>query len=110
MVSRLYPTNMRLAHDIFIENLKRIRTKKGLSQAKLAEEADLSAGLIGDIETGRTNPTLTTIEKIALALHVPVHQLFYDSTEELPDTDLTRQEKIKAKLYGLIDEYLEGGS
>lgn len=95
---------MRVAKEIFIENLKAVRIAKGLTQAKLSEIADLSPSIIGDIETGRRNPTLTTIEKIALALDTPVHQLFYDTHEDLPPSAFESKEELKLLLHQLIDE------
>lgn len=95
---------MRTIQVVFIENLKRIRTDRNLSQIRLAELADVSPGMVGDIETGRRNPTLTTIEKIALALGVPVHQLFFDTRACMPLTDMkSRDAKVKY-LHELIDE------
>jgi len=38
---------------IFGENLKKYRTFKGLSQAKLAEILDISPNFISEIETGK---------------------------------------------------------
>ena len=51
---------------------------KGYSQAELAERAGLSNGIIGELETGHSNPNLSTIEKIANVLGVHVYQLFFD--------------------------------
>ncbi len=95
---------MRVAKEIFIENLKAIRKSKGISQLMLAEMADLSSGLIGEIETGNRNPTLTTIEKIALALDVPVGQLFYDSQEDIPPSAFDSKENLTLLIHQLIDK------
>jgi transcriptional regulator with XRE-family HTH domain len=54
----------------FGENLKKIRTDKGLSIRALADIADLNFGNIGDIELGKVNPTLTTIVTLASALGI----------------------------------------
>jgi transcriptional regulator with XRE-family HTH domain len=54
----------------FGENLKKIRTDKGLSIRALADIAELNFGNIGDIELGKVNPTLTTIVALATALGV----------------------------------------
>ncbi len=56
-------------------NLKRIRTKKGISQGDIARELDVSRGYISTIENGKTNPTLSTIARIAKALGVTNDQL-----------------------------------
>lgn len=98
---------MRLASEIFIENLKAIRKQKGLTQVMLAELADLSPGMIGDIESGRRNPTLTTIEKISLALDVPVQQLFHDNQEEYASSALDSKEELRKLIHRLVDKGFE---
>ena len=98
---------MRMAREIFVENLKAIRKNKGLTQVMLAELADLSSGLIGDIESGRRNPTLTTIEKIALALNVPVQQLFYNPENSIPEGVYETRDELKKLLHILIDKAFE---
>ena len=99
---------MLTAKEIFIENLKAIRTARGLSQIKLSELADLSPSIIGDIEVGRRNPTLTTIEKIALALDIPVQQLFYDSEADYPLSAIESREELRSILHKLVDKAIDG--
>jgi len=55
--------------------LKRIRTKKDISQGDIAKELGVSRGFISTIENGKTNPTLATIAKLAKAVGVSVDQL-----------------------------------
>lgn len=50
--------------------LKAWRGERHLSQAALAELADISEGLIAQIETGRRQPSLTNLLGIASALKV----------------------------------------
>ncbi len=50
--------------------LTNVRKEQGLSQAELARRAGLSPGLIGQIEKGKVEPSLKTIEKIAAALNI----------------------------------------
>ncbi len=57
------------------QNLKRIRIKKNISQGDIAKELGVSRGFIGTIENGKTNPTLTTIAKLAKAVGVLVNEL-----------------------------------
>lgn len=57
------------------KNLKRIRTEKDISQGDIARELDVSRGYISTIENGKTNPTLSTIARIAKALGVTVDEL-----------------------------------
>ncbi|HHX51464.1 MAG TPA: helix-turn-helix domain-containing protein [Clostridia bacterium] len=48
--------------------LRMAREEQGLTQGELAQEAGVSAGLIGQIEQGKVQPSLQTIERIADAL------------------------------------------
>jgi transcriptional regulator with XRE-family HTH domain len=57
------------------KNLKRIRTKKGISQGGIARSLEVSRGFISNIENGKTNPTLATIARLAQALSVSVDKL-----------------------------------
>ena len=56
-------------------NLKKIRTKKAISQGDIARELGVSRGFVSTIENGKTNPTLSTISKLAKALGVSVKDL-----------------------------------
>ncbi len=56
-------------------NLKRIRTKKGISQGDIARDIRVSRGFVSTIENGKTNPTLSTIAKLAKALDVKIEEL-----------------------------------
>ena len=57
------------------ENLKKLRLKKKLSQGDLAKKLDVDRAYISNIENGRMNPTLSTLEKIAGALRVSSSEL-----------------------------------
>ena len=57
------------------KNLKRIRTKKGISQGEIGRILDVDKSFVSNIENGKTNPTLTTIAKIAKAIGVSVGEL-----------------------------------
>ena len=57
------------------KNLKQIRTEKDISQGDIARELDVSRGYISTIENGKTNPTLSTIARIAKALGVTNDEL-----------------------------------
>ncbi len=57
------------------ENLKRIRTEKGISQGDIVRELGMPRSFVSSIENGRTNPTLATIAKLAKAIGVSVGEL-----------------------------------
>jgi len=70
-------TTTRLDRADLARNLKRLRDKRGWSQEELAGEAgDLRQAAVSEIETGRANPTLDTLERLATALGVRVRDLF----------------------------------
>lgn len=58
------------------ENLKKIRTKKNITQTELAETLSVDKSFVSNIENGKNNPTLSTIANLAKALKVPVDELF----------------------------------
>jgi len=57
------------------ENLKRIRTRKGISQGDIARALGIDKGFISNIENGKTNPTLATISKLAKVVGVSIDKL-----------------------------------
>ncbi|MDP3875204.1 MAG: helix-turn-helix transcriptional regulator [bacterium] len=57
------------------KNLKRIRTKKGISQGDIVRKLGISRSFISNIENGKTNSTLSTISKLAKVLGVSVDKL-----------------------------------
>lgn len=59
----------------FGKNLKKLREAKGLSTRQFAYDADISHSSVGRLEAGLSNPTLTTLIKIASALDADLDQL-----------------------------------
>ena len=57
------------------QNLKRIRTQKGISQGDISRKLNMDRGYISRLENGMKNPTLSTIQKIADFLEVSVNDL-----------------------------------
>lgn len=57
------------------ERIKELRKEKRLTQEKLAELAKVDPKSIIQIEAGKRNPTLKTINKIAQALKIPLSDL-----------------------------------
>jgi len=56
-------------------NLKRIRTKKGITQGDIARSLGVSRGFVSNIENGKTNPTLATIARLAKAIGSDIKNL-----------------------------------
>ena len=93
----------------FVTNLKRARTKAGLSQMKLAELADFSVGYIGDLESGRRWCTLDSLARIADVLHVYPHELLAPPPKELEHEFRSVQQKYFSLLEKLLHENLAAG-
>ena len=66
---------MRDWRTIFGRNVRRIRQQKGLTQEKLAFEAEIDLTYVGGIERGKRNPSLMVMGRIADALSVPLVRL-----------------------------------
>lgn len=61
---------------LLASKLKEVRLKKGFTQEKLSYESELTLSQIARIETMKTNPTVSTIFRIARTLNVNVSELF----------------------------------
>ena len=90
----------------FGDNFKRIRKAKGMTQDLVAERASLSTPYISDVERGRANPTLSTAEKLALALQVDVLELF--NFGHNPAKPAEMRQRLGALLHDLDDTTLKG--
>lgn len=57
-------------------NLRRARVVKGLSQEKLAADAEIDRAYVGRLERGRENPTVLLLARLARALSVHISAFF----------------------------------
>ena len=64
--------------------IRRLREQRGLSQEKLAERAGLTSKFLGEVERIETNPSTTSIARLAAALSVNVGDLFEAGDHLLP--------------------------
>ncbi len=64
------------ASERFGENLLRIRQARKLTQEGLAERAGIHRTQVTLIETGRRQPGIMTVARLAGALEVPIGSLF----------------------------------
>lgn len=52
-------------------NLRRVRTRQGLSLDRLAERSGVSRAMLSQIELGRSTPTVNVLARVVRALRVP---------------------------------------
>jgi transcriptional regulator with XRE-family HTH domain len=74
--------------DTFGRNIKILRARRGLSQADLAEKADMSITFLSTIERGIKFPLPGIMSKIASALGVEVNELFVTNLESGGSSEL----------------------
>jgi transcriptional regulator with XRE-family HTH domain len=98
----------------FSKRLAEIRKRRGLTQQNLADAVGSHVIQISRYETGKSQPTLEVLKKLAIALSVNADLLLFDIDERGPDDDMrlefeaiskfNQEEKrtIKAVLKGLI--------
>ena len=93
---------MKTTQEILIQNMKTLRKNRSWSQLRLSIESNVSPGMIGEIETGKKNPSLETLDRIASAFGIQTYKLIYDS--ECTDHENLTREETKQKLIKMIAE------
>jgi transcriptional regulator with XRE-family HTH domain len=63
--------------EVLARNLKINRLKLGVTQEKLAEKANISTHYLAMVELARKFPSADMLERLAVALEVEPHELFY---------------------------------
>lgn len=72
------------------ERVRERRQQAGLSQNELADKADLSLAYISEIERKATNPSLSTLAKLAEGLGLSVAELL-DQEDYLDNGERTKE-------------------
>ncbi len=57
------------------ERLRELRQQRGLTLLQLSQQTALSVSYLSDLERGRTNPSIDTLERIAGTYHVLLGEL-----------------------------------
>ena len=78
------------------ERIRSIRVAKKLSQKEVINAIGMGAAQYSRIENGKTDPSISTLEKIANALGITLSELFKDDElQEVSSSDKTIMEKVK---------------
>ena len=67
-----------MANDIrdrFGERVRELRQAAGIAQEELAARAKLSRHYVSEMESGKRNPSIEVVEKIASGLRVPIREI-----------------------------------
>lgn len=72
---------MQTVAKLFGASLKKIRTKRGLTQERVAELTGISTNFVSELERGLKAPGLVVIVRLSKALDVSVHELLADFTD-----------------------------
>jgi transcriptional regulator with XRE-family HTH domain len=78
-----------------IDKIREVRTRKSLSQMELSERADISQSFLAALESGKKQPSVETILKIAHALEINPGDLFPRTTSS--------KSQIKEEIITLLD-------
>jgi transcriptional regulator with XRE-family HTH domain len=86
---------------VLASNMKYYRKILGISQAKLAEKANITNNYIALVETGKRFPSVKMLEQIAKALEKDTLELFSPKQD-----NLSRNRALKTKIIADIDAIL----
>ena len=76
------PSLEKAVERVLATQLRELRTRRGWSLAKLADETQMSKGMLSKIENGQTTPSLSTLVRLANALDAPLTAFFRGLDEE----------------------------
>jgi len=65
------------------ERIKKLRLQKGLNQVDIYTKIGLSSSYYSEIENGKKNVTIETLEKICKVLDISMSEFFADDTEKV---------------------------
>jgi len=88
------------------------RLRCGASQTDVARRAECSVSYLSMLENNKRDPTLSTITKIADALHVPVGALFVMAAEqaELGKIDRKLADEVRRAAAASLHQITESGA
>jgi transcriptional regulator with XRE-family HTH domain len=92
--------------EILAANIKENRRKKGLTQEKLAEKANMSLHYLAILELARKFPSGEMLERLAESLEIEPHELFIVDPSPQNELEQLRRE-IKNDIENAFGERLE---
>lgn len=87
------------------DNLKRLRKKHGRSQTQLAEQIGSHLSHINRIETGKYNPSLDVVQKLAAVFDVSIDYLVSNTDEDFKEVRIEDKSLLeRVKLIDSLDK------
>lgn len=77
--------------------IRDLRKSRGLTIEQLAESAHVGEKYLGDIERGKENPTVATLDKLAEALSLKTHHILNF------DHELVGEKALRRRLAQILD-------
>ncbi len=79
------------------ERLRVIRREKNMSQGDIEERTGLQRCYVSRVENGHTIPSLETLQKMALALEVPLYKFFYEGEQppQVPPLQIVKKKALE---------------
>jgi len=77
------------------QRLKQLRNIKGLSQKQVATEIGVDQGQYSRLESGKVEPTLSSLQKIADVFDISLSELLKDNSDLGEEINLPLLEKVK---------------
>ena len=91
-----YPYSKAARKGEYLEALKDIRRRHGLSQVDLSRRSGVAQNTISDIETGRREPRPSTLRKLAKSLGVEVADFYPETSHPKASAPLSPEEWLRA--------------
>ena len=97
--------------------VKAMRQAVGVTMADLARSASISVGMLSKLENGRSSASLATLQRLAVALNIPIASFFAQVDEKREATfvqsgeglPIERRGSRKGHLYQLLGHSLRSG-
>ena len=98
----------RLEHPNVGARIREIREAQGYSLRALADRSGLSLNAISRVERGESSPTVSTLQRLATALSVPISELFV-SVKEYGTLLVRKNQRLRTGGEGVLIESLGSG-
>ncbi len=85
------------------ERIHKFRKASNLTQAALAEKAEISVYYIGEIERGEASPSLSVLHDIAKALGVTMRDLLYFPSEQETPKEIIEEVVMRLRAGNVCD-------